>query len=87
MLHSHLDSRLALPLIARLRGMGFCVGDNQPYAGHLDGDAIARHALTQGRPNVLIEVRNDLIADAAGQAHWAGVLAEALTGLLEAAGV
>ncbi|MFB2595250.1 N-formylglutamate amidohydrolase [Paracoccus sp. p4-l81] len=86
-LHSHRDSRLALPLIDRLRGMGFCVGDNQPYNGHLEGDSIDRHALATGRPNVLIELRNDLIATPEGQAAWAITLARALDGLLEAAGL
>lgn len=86
-LHSHRDSRLAIPLIARLRGMGFCCGDNQPYNGHLDGDSIDRHALAPSRPNVLIEVRNDLIRDGAGQAEWATILHRALDGLLEEAGL
>lgn len=87
-LYSHLDERLALPLIARLRALpGLCVGDNAPYSGHLPGDAIDRHALVPGRPNVLIEVRNDLIADAAGQAHWAGVLAPVLAEALADTGV
>lgn len=86
-LHSHHDTRLAIPLIARLRAMGLCCGDNQPYNGHLDGDSIARHALAVGRPNVLIEVRNDLIAEPAGQAEWAAILARALDGLLAGAGL
>ena len=81
-LHSHLDSRLALPLIAALRAAGFCVGDNEPYSGHLAGDAIDRHALLPGRPNVLIELRNDLISDAAGQAFWAARLAPILQAVL-----
>ncbi len=85
-LHDPQDRRLALPLIDRLRDMGFCCGDNQPYSGHLEGDSIARHALSQQRPHVLIEVRNDLIADAAGQADWAAILATALDGLLDQLG-
>ncbi len=73
------DDRLARPLLARLRAEGdLCVGDNEPYSGHLPGDAIDRHALAQGRPNVLIELRNDLIADAAGQQAWAARLAPLL---------
>ena len=86
-LHSHLDSRLSVPLIARLQTQGdLCVGDNEPYAGHLDGDAIARHALDKGRHNTLIEVRNDLIRDDAGQQYWAGLLAPLLKGALKDAG-
>jgi predicted N-formylglutamate amidohydrolase len=82
-LHSHLDSRLSLPLIARLRAEpDLCVGDNEPYSGHLPGDAIDRHALRLGRQNTLIEVRNDLIATRAGQAHWAARLAPILAAAL-----
>jgi predicted N-formylglutamate amidohydrolase len=82
-LHSHLDSRLSHALIARLRAdPRLCVGDNEPYGGHLDGDAIARHALDKRRHNTLIEVRNDLIGDQAGQASWAARLAPLLEGAL-----
>ncbi len=85
-LYSHLDDRLSLPLIAALAAVpGLCVGDNEPYAGHLPGDAIDRHALQPGRQNTLIEVRNDLIRDAAGQDEWARLLARVLqTGLAKA---
>lgn len=82
-LYSHLDERFSKPLIARLmQEADLCVGDNEPYAGHLPGDAIDRHALQPGRHNTLIEVRNDLIADAEGQAEWADRLAPILTEVL-----
>ena len=85
-LYSHLDARLSLPLIDGLRALpDFCVGDNEPYAGHLPGDAIDRHAIGFGRQNTLIEVRNDLIGDAVGQADWAALLAPVLESALEAA--
>lgn len=75
-LYSHLDERLSRPLVARLRQEhDLCVGDNEPYSGHLPGDAIDRHALMHGRPNTLIEVRNNLIESEAGQTHWADRLA------------
>jgi predicted N-formylglutamate amidohydrolase len=78
-LYSHLDERLSRPLIARLcQETDLCVGDNEPYSGHLPGDAIDRHALTHGRLNTLIELRNDLIATADGQRHWARRLAPIL---------
>ena len=74
---------LSLPLIARLRSdPGLCIGDNQPYSGHLPGDAIDIHALQTGRHNTLVELRNDLIADEASQQHWADLLVPALTGAL-----
>ncbi len=81
-LYSHLDDRLSRPLLARLAAEpDLCVGDNQPYAGHLPGDSIDRHALGPGRLNTLIELRNDLIATPEAQAAWATRLAP----LLEAA--
>jgi predicted N-formylglutamate amidohydrolase len=77
------DDRLARPLLARLRAEpDLCVGENEPYAGHLPGDAIDRHALGPGRPNVLIETRNDLIAGPEGQEAWAGRLAPLLDAAL-----
>jgi len=76
------DSRLARPLIERLhREPDLCVGDNQPYSGHLPGDAMDRHGVRPGRLHVLIEVRNDLIGTAAAQRDWGLRLA----GLLDAA--
>lgn len=82
-LHSPMDGRLARPLIARLRAESdICTGDNEPYDGHLDGDAVDLHALQPGRPNALIELRHDLIADAAGQIAWADRLAPILEAAL-----
>ena len=79
------DDRLARPFIQACRDAGWCTGDNQPYAGHLPGDAVDRHALQHGRPNVLIELRQDLIADEAGQTLWARRLADVLPKVLAAA--
>lgn len=87
-LHSHRDSRLALPLIERLRQEeGLVIGDNEPYSGHLPGDSIDRHALAQNRPNVLIELRNDLIRTPGAQQEWAGRLATILTEVLDLSGL
>lgn len=78
-LYSHRDERLSRPLLQRLRAEpGLCVGDNEPYAGHLPGDSIDRHALATGRLNALVEVRNDLIATPAAQSAWADRLAPLL---------
>ncbi|MVO15257.1 N-formylglutamate amidohydrolase [Parasedimentitalea huanghaiensis] len=62
------------------------VGVNEPYKGYLPGDAIDTHASTHGRPNTLIELRNDLIAEQAGQIAWAEKLAVALPCALSSAG-
>ncbi len=82
-LYSHLDTRLSVALIDRLKSdPDLCVGDNEPYAGHLPGDAIDRHALATGRLNTLIEVRNDLIVDPADHHSWAARLVTHLKGAL-----
>lgn len=76
------DSRLSDPLLARLQDEpDLCVARNEPYPGHLPGDAMNRHALNHGRQNTLIELRHDLIATDATQAAWGQRLAP----LLEAA--
>lgn len=72
------DRRLADPLIAMLRAQGLTVGDNEPYTGALPGDSVDRHALRHGRPNALVEIRNDLIAAPEGQRAWAARLAPVL---------
>jgi predicted N-formylglutamate amidohydrolase len=82
-LHSHLDQRLARPVLARLGAEeDLCVGDNEPYSGHLPGDSVDRHALRPGRLNVLIELRNDLIATPEDQESWAARLAPILAASL-----
>ena len=82
------DERLSRPFVARLRAEhDLCVGENEPYGGHLPGDAIARHAIAYQRPNVLVEVRNDLIEAEADQAAWAKRLAPMLEEAAEAAGL
>lgn len=78
------DERLSAPLLAGLRAeAGLVVGDNEPYAPK---DRVyytlERHARSRGLPCAMIEIRNDLIADVAGQQEWA----ERLSRLLAAAG-
>lgn len=85
-LYSHVDPRLAVALLDRLRAEpGLVVGENEPYGGHLDGDSIDRHALRHGRPNVLIEIRHDLIRTEDGQIAWADRLAPILEEVLATA--
>lgn len=81
------DRRLSDPLIALLRAEAdLCVGDNEPYGGHLPGDAIDRHAIGPGRLNTLIELRSDLISEPWAQAAWADRLAPMLTRALALTG-
>ncbi len=73
------DERLTRPLIERLgQEADICTGANEPYGGHLPGDAIARHAIAYQRPNALIEVRNDLIVTEDQQTAWGRRLAPML---------
>jgi predicted N-formylglutamate amidohydrolase len=78
------DSRLSAPLLARLRAEpDLVVGDNQPYSGQLEGDTLSRHGTRRGLRHVLIELRQDLIADAEGQRLWAARLAPMLRATAE----
>lgn len=85
-LHAAWDARLSDPLIDMLQAEpDLVVGRNEPYPGHLPGDALDRHALQDKRHNTLIEVRNDLIEEEVGQRHWAARLAPLLERALAAA--
>lgn len=86
-LYSHHDARLGPAMVAACRDQGWITGENQPYDGHLDGDSIDRHGLAHGRPNMLIEVRNDLIASPEGQALWAERLAPVIERVLSESGL
>ena len=62
-------ARIALRLLGEEAGL--IVGDQQPYSGRLLNATMDRHAEAEGRPYVGIEIRQDLIAQPAGQAEWA----------------
>jgi predicted N-formylglutamate amidohydrolase len=77
------DERLSAPLIEALTALGrYTVGDNQPYS---PADRVyftlERHARSRGLPCAMIEIRNDEIADPAGQHRWAELLAQHLAGI------
>lgn len=61
-------ARIAMPL---LEAEGLVVGDQQPYSGKLLNATMNRHAEGEGRPYLSVEIRQDLIADEAGQGEWA----------------
>lgn len=71
------DSRLARALGDALAAeTGLVVGDNQPYSVSDETDyTIPVHGERRGLPHVGIEIRQDLIAEPAGQAEWADRLA------------
>lgn len=60
--------RLAIPLLAAEQ---LTVGDQQPYSGKLLNATMNRHAEAHGRAYLGVEIRQDQIAGATGQAIWA----------------
>ena len=71
------DTVLPHLLLKHLRGEGdLVVGDNEPYAvSDLTDYTIPVHGEARGLVNTGIEIRQDLIADQAGQQQWAERLA------------
>lgn len=84
-LHAPQEDRFGVSLIQRLeQEPDLTVGDNEPYAGHLPGDSVDQHAFGKVRRlNALIELRQDLIANAQGQTMWAKRLAPMLSDVLK----
>jgi predicted N-formylglutamate amidohydrolase len=65
------DARLAKPLLERFFAEGdLIVGENEPYAGQLEGDCLWQHGAQRGLANAIVEIRQDLIRDATGQSAW-----------------
>lgn len=81
---SNSDRRIADPLIAALSAdASLVVGDNEPYSAmHFAGYSMEAHAVTRGLASVMIEVRQDLVADGTGVERWAGLLHGALAPIL-----
>jgi predicted N-formylglutamate amidohydrolase len=75
------DDRAARLAIPRLEAEGLMVGDQQPYSGKLLNATMNRHAEAEGRPYLGIEVRQDQIVDADGQALWAERLVRLANGV------
>lgn len=83
MLHDA-DTRISDVMIEVLKSdPSLMIGRNEPYAPEQGVFyTMDRHAA--GRATAMIEVRNDLIADDAGQANWAARLEVAIRAALEA---
>jgi predicted N-formylglutamate amidohydrolase len=79
----HRDTRLPPLLLKFLRAEpGLVVGDNEPYAVSDETDyTIPVHGEARGLMNTGIEIRQDLIAEAAGQRQWADRLARIFGGI------
>ena len=76
------DARMADATLAGLDAAGgFVARRNAPW-GPDDGVTytLVEHALARGLPNVMLEIRNDLLADDAAVADVAGALAPVLAG-------
>jgi len=80
------DTRAARLAVEWLKGQGLPTGDNEPYSGRLLNATLNRHAEGHGIPSIAIEIRNDLIRDAAGVARWTDVLAALAAHLRESLG-
>lgn len=72
------DDRAALHAMRLFGEQGLTVGDNQPYSGKQLNYTMDRHAEAQGIPYCTVEIRQDQIATAAGQARWAVMLADVM---------
>ncbi len=81
----HRDDRLPALLLAALRAEGdLVVGDNEPYAVDDATDyAIPVYGEGRGLIHTGIEIRQDLISDAAGETAWAERLARVFAGIEE----
>lgn len=83
------DSLFASAMIGLLaRDATLRIGDNEPYTIGDDTDyTIPMHAEARGLRHLALEIRQDLLADAAAQKRWAQTLAAPLRqALAEAAG-
>lgn len=74
------DRRFAgLVLDSLRREPNLIIADNEPYFVSDETDyTIPRHGEAHGLPHVEIEIRQDLVSDAAGQTEWARRIAAAL---------
>jgi len=79
------DMRIANPLMAALsKNPEISVGENKPYSGYdLYGYSVETHAMPNGYPNILLEIRQDLIDTHYGVAKWAAIIADALAPILD----
>lgn len=69
------DDRAAGIAIPMLEEAGMMVGDQLPYSGKLLNATMNRHAEANGIPYLGVEMRQDLVNDAAGQRRFAEILA------------
>ena len=73
-------ARIAIPL---LEAKDVVTGDNLPYSGKILNATMNTHGENNGIAYLGLEVRQDLISDAKGVAHWADILAPIIAGTAE----
>ncbi|WP_412058883.1 N-formylglutamate amidohydrolase [Bartonella sp. DGB2] len=72
----HKDKRAFTPLYQTLNAIdSLIIGKNQPYDGALSGSTLDRHCGRFGRPHILIEIRQDLLATQSAINAWSRRLA------------
>jgi predicted N-formylglutamate amidohydrolase len=77
------DPRLAKPLLEGFYAMhDLIVGDNEPYKGSLRNDCMYQHGTMRGLAHAIIEYRQDLVRDEAGQQAWADRTVAIMSSLL-----
>ena len=69
------DTRLVRPAIDWLAAERLVVGDQQPYSGRELNHTMNLHAESNGSAYIGVELRQDLVADAAGQRRFGAILA------------
>jgi predicted N-formylglutamate amidohydrolase len=70
----------AMAVVAQLKGdKAICVGDNAPYSMDATDYTVPLHVFPRNLRYAEIEIRQDLISDHGGQAHWAGKIQKAAT--------
>lgn len=81
--HDRRTSSLLRDFVSRRRPKTM-IGMNEPYQIDDASDwFVPRHGEARNLPHSLIEIRNDLITDAEGQAAWAELLSAAITEFLK----
>ncbi len=73
-------SKLAIAYLRETEGLH--VGDQEPYSGKELNATMDRHAELLHKPYFGVEIRQDLIADEAGQQRFAAILDRCLTAVL-----
>ncbi len=75
---NYIFTAILIDLLARDKSL--CIGDNKPYAVSDDTDySVPEHGEKRGLKYVQIEIRQDLVADRAGQSEWTERLTNVLS--------